>query len=190
VDGRWYLFFARDFLDTSGGARAGTALAVCRMTAMTRLDLASMRTVARARHDWQRFAADREMYGHRYDWHTLEGPFVVMHGGRYWCLYSGGCWQTSGYGVDFVSAATPFGPWVDDADESGPRVLRTVPGRVLGPGHCSVVAQPDGAMRWLAYHAWDAACTARRLCIDPLRFTPAGPRSDGPTWTPQAVDAR
>src|SRR6185295_18254923 len=27
-DGRWYLFYARDFLDTAGGARAGTALVV------------------------------------------------------------------------------------------------------------------------------------------------------------------
>jgi hypothetical protein len=64
-------------------------------------------------------------------------------------------------------------------------VLRTVPGRVIGPGHCSVVTARDGTMHYLAYHAWDADMTARRLCIDPLLFTRDGPRADGPSWTPR-----
>src|SRR4051794_5192642 len=36
-DGRWYLFYARDFLDTEAGFRAGTALAARRLEEMTRL---------------------------------------------------------------------------------------------------------------------------------------------------------
>jgi hypothetical protein len=35
------------------------------------------------------------------------------------------------------------------------------------------------------YHAWNAAMTARELCIDPLAWTAAGPRCLGPTYTPQ-----
>jgi beta-xylosidase len=192
-DGRWYLFHARDFLDTvdehGRAARAGTALVVHELHDMTTLADAG-RTVARAHFDWQRFAADRAMYGSRYDWHTLEGPFVVREAGRYWCLYSGGCWQTDTYGVDYLVADSVLGPWSDAGAESGPRLLRTVPGHVLGPGHCSAVDGPDGTSRWLAYHAWSVDRDARRLCIDELTFAADGPRSAGPTWTPQSAPAR
>jgi beta-xylosidase len=188
VDGRWYLFHARDFLepvdDTGRDVRCGTALVVSALRDMTTLGR-EVRTVARARCDWQRFATRRTMYGREFDWHTLEGPCVVRGADqRYYCLYSGGCWQTDTYGVDYVVASSIDGPWSDAGTERGPRVLRTVPGRVIGPGHCSVVQADDGG--WvLAYHAWDAAMTARRFCIDALEFTPAGPRSHGPSWTPR-----
>ena len=81
------------------------------------------------------------MYGGVHDWHTLEGPFAVKEHGRYWCLHSGGRWQHHSYGVDFVSADSVLGSWVDDATHSGPRVLRTLPGHVTCPGHCSVVSR-------------------------------------------------
>jgi GH43 family beta-xylosidase len=192
-DGRWYLFHARDFLDTADeagrAARAGTALVVQALESMARLAPGGARTVARARWDWQRFAAHRPMYGGVYDWHTLEGPFVVVHDGSYYCLYSGGCWQTPSYGVDYVAAQSVMGPYSDEANDRGPRVLASVPGHVLGPGHCSVTLGPDQHTHYLVYHAWDARATARRMCIDELRFTPAGPRSPGPTWTPQRLAA-
>ena len=182
VDGRWFLFHARDFLDTAdehgASVRAGTALVVASMASMLSLT-GEVRTVARARCDWQRYAADRRMYDALYDWHTLEGPFVVRHEGRCYCLYSGGCWQDHSYGVDYTVAPSALGPWSDTSSNDGPRVLRTVPGRLLGPGHCSVVTGADGITQYLAYHAWDAAMTARRLCIDKLVFTPDGPRVVG-----------
>src|SRR4028119_2352984 len=36
-DGQWYLFYARDFLDSEGRVRAGTALMVDRLQGMTKL---------------------------------------------------------------------------------------------------------------------------------------------------------
>ena len=181
-DGRWYLYHARDFLEDetsdAGPLRTGTALVVTPMTTMTSLG-PETHTVARARFDWQRFERDRPMYGGRHDWHTLEGPFVTMHDGRYYCLYSGGRWQDATYGVDYVEAPSPLGPWTDTATETGPRVLRTVPDRLIGPGHCSVVAAPDGLARVLAFHAWDASMSLRQLHLAELSFTPAGPRAAG-----------
>jgi beta-xylosidase len=191
ADGRWYLFYARDFLDDRDDdgrpVRPGTALVVQPLETMTRFAPGPARTVSRARHDWQRFAANRSMYGRVFDWHTLEGPFVIGDDRKYYCLYSGGCWQSSSYGVDFVVAESPLGPWRDDAADESPRLLRSVPGRVLGPGHCSVVMGPDDATRYLAYHAWGPDLAARRLCIDELRLSADGPRSPGPTWTPQLI---
>jgi beta-xylosidase len=179
-DGRWYLFYACDFLDHGecppfGAVRAGTALMVAPLDGMTRLAGAGT-VVLRARHDWQRFLADRPMYGGRYDWHTLEGPCVVKHAGRYYCFYSGGRWETDTYGVDYGVADHVLGPYSDEGNERGPRVLRTIPGRVIGPGHNSVVVGPDGVTEHIVYHAWDAAMTARRMWIDPLAWTADGPR--------------
>jgi GH43 family beta-xylosidase len=189
-DGRWYLFHARDFLTTTNErgltVRVGTALVVRELTTMTQLS-AEETTVARARCDWQRFAADRMMYGQLCDWHTLEGPFVVKDRNRYFCLFSGGCWQTSTYGVDYVAADTVLGEYSDEGVERGPRILRTVPDRVIGPGHCSVVVGPDAVSRYLVYHAWDPEHSARRMCIDGLSFEADGPRCDGPTWTTQRM---
>lgn len=183
-DGQWYLFYARDFLDSENGARAGTALVVDRMISMTAL-AGEDRVVLRATHDWQRFMKDRPIYGGVYDWHTLEGPSVRKHEGRYYCFYSGGRWESDTYGVDYAVADHPLGPWTDTS-VGIPRVLKTVPGHVIGPGHNSIVTGPDGN-DYIVYHAWDMEKTARRMCIDKLEWTPDGPRCLGPTWTPQTL---
>ncbi|MCX6966887.1 MAG: glycoside hydrolase family 43 protein [Verrucomicrobia bacterium] len=174
-DGAWYLFYARDFLDSAEGVRAGTALMVDRLERMDRV-AGQPHVVVRARHDWQRFMVDRPMYGGVYDWHTLEGPCVVKHDGRYYCFYSAGRWENETYGVDYAVADHVLGPYSDAGNEAGPRVLKTVPGKVLGPGHNSLVKGPDGH-DYLAYHAWDPAMSGRRLCIDRLQWTKDGPRS-------------
>lgn len=183
-DGRWYLFYARDFLDEGPGARAGTALVVQELIDMTALGDGTV--VLRARHDWQRFLRDRPMYGGRYDWHTLEGPAVCKRDGRYYCFYSGGCWETGCYGVDYAVADHILGPYRDEGAAAGPRVLRSVPEHAVGPGHNSIVAGPDGTP-FLAYHAWDPRFGARRMCLDRLVWRPEGPRCLGPTSTPQAI---
>src|SRR5579871_603872 len=180
-DGQWYLFYARDFLDESSDARAGTALAVRRMKSMTELDN-SETVVLRARRDWQRFQSNRPMYGRTWDWHTLEGPFVRKHDGSYYCLYSGGRWETENYGVDYGVAENILGPYSDEGNENGPRVLRTIPDEVLGPGHNSIITGPDGETEFIVYHAWDKEMKSRQMFIDHLVWSPTGPRCEGPTW--------
>jgi beta-xylosidase len=183
-DGGWYVFYARDFLDFSGADRAGTALVVDRLLEMTRL-AGEPKTVLRARSDWQRFQSDRPMYGKVFDWHTLEGPCVRKHGGLYYCFYSGGCYQGEGYGVDYGTASRVLGPYSDTGNEKGARVLRTVPGEVIGPGHHSIVLGPDDRTEFIVYHAWDPQMSARRMHIDRLEWTSLGPRCVGPTWSEQ-----
>lgn len=189
-DGRWYLFFARDFLTTEDErgrlVRPGTALVVRELIEMTRL-ADDERIVARARCNWQRFSRNRPMYGRLFDWHTLEGPFVVKNRGQYYCFFSGGCWQTDTYGVDYVVADSVLGAYSDEGVERGPRVLRSVPGQVLGPGHCSIVRGPDGQTMYLVYHAWGPDLSARRMCLDSLSFSGEGPSSPGPSWTEQGI---
>ena len=188
ADGKWYLFYARDFTDSDDGYRPGTGLVVDRLLDMTRL-AGTSRTVMRARHDWTVFEKNRTMplYGNRTfaEWHTLEGPFIQRHGGKYYCFYSGANFLTPRYGVDYCVASSILGPYSDAGAEKGPRVLHAVPGHVRGPGHHSHVLSPDGKTEYLVYHAWDPGMKERQLCIDKLAWTAQGPRCLGPTYTPQ-----
>ncbi len=184
ADGQWYLFYARNFLDTEGGVHPGTALVVDKLLGMTKL-AGECRTVLRARHPWTLYQANRrmEVYGKTFDWHTIEGAFVRKHGGRYYCFYSGSNYQTANYGVDYAVAETVTGPYTGQGSES--RVLKGVPGRVRGPGHHSIIKGPDGKTDYIVYHAWDKEMKVRQMCIDQLLWTPAGPRCNGPTFNPQ-----
>lgn len=176
-DGTTYLFFAVDVL---GGDRVGTMLACDVLLEPTRL-AGEARIILRPSADWQLFMPQRAIYGAVYAWHTLEGPFVIRHGGRYYCFYSGGSWREPGYRVAYAVSDHPLGPWLEPP--GGQPLLETVPDRVIGPGHCSILLGPDG-QHVMAYHAWDPARTARRMCIDPIAWTPVGPRVLGPTWQP------
>jgi len=190
ADGQWYMFYARNYPEASDGAYPGTALAVARLAGMTKLE-GECRTVVRARYPWTLYEANRRMdvYGTTFDqWHTIEGAFVRRHRGRYYCFYSGSNYQTAEYGVDYVVADSVLGPYTGQGTEA--RVLKGIPGRVRGPGHHSIVVGPDGKTEYIVYHAWDPAMKVRQLCIDKLRWTPAGPRTAGPTFTPQPLPGR
>ena len=169
----------RDYLDSGedaiGAFRAGTALAVAELESMTRLS-SKVTTVLRARNEWQRFAAGRTIYGGVYDWHTLEGPCVVRERGSYYCFYSAGCWHSDSYGLDYTVSSDVLGPYRDVVGEPHARLLHTIPGELVGPGHCSIARAPDDRGRVIAYHAWDPAMTARRMFIDSLVFEGDRPR--------------
>lgn len=182
-DGQWYLFYARNFTNDTPGVHPGTAIVVDRLLDMTRL-AGDCRVVVRARYDWTLYEANRRMdvYGRTFNWHTIEGPCVVKRGGRYYCFYSGANWQTPRYGVDYVVANHPLGPYTGQGDAA--RVLRGVPGHVRGPGHHSIVTGPDGRTQYMVYHAWDTAMKERQMWVDKLIWTADGPRCQ-PTFTPQ-----
>jgi beta-xylosidase len=183
-DGRWYLFFARDFFDE----RVGTGLAAVPLADDMIHAAGPAVTILRASADWQIYERNRTIYGQTWEaWHTVEGPFVLWHEGQYFCLYSGGAWHSPEYGVSFGVAETVLGPYRDDWSSHGPSVLRAIPDIVPGPGHNSVVGGPDDQTLVMVYHAWDVAKTARRMCIDPLVWTAEGPRCAGPTTTEQVL---
>lgn len=185
ADGQWYLFYARNFIESAPGEHPGTALVVDRLVDMTRL-AGECTVVVRARYDWTLFEADRRMdvYDATYDWHTIEGPCVVKHDGKYYCFYSGSNFKTARYGVDYVVADKPTGPYTDQGDHA--RVLSAISGHVRGPGHHSIVTGPDNQKDYIVYHAWDPEMKVRWMCVDELKWTSAGPRST-PTHTTQSI---
>ena len=174
-DGQWYLFYATDFYDSDATTFRGTALVVDKMRSMTEL-AGQPQTVMRAHWQWQVYERNRLMGGVRQDWYTLEAPSVNKHAGKYYCLYSGGNYQNDTYGVDYLVADTPLGPWMEAGQYRGPQIMRSVPGEVIGPGHNGLVKSPDGRQDYILYHAWNAAMTERQLWVDPLVWTEHGPR--------------
>lgn len=192
TDGQWYLFYAKNFTNEIPGAlpgtavHPGTAIVVDRLLDMTRL-AGECEVVVRAKYDWTLYEANRRMdvYGRTFDWHTIEGPCVVKHDGRYYCFYSGSNWQSERYGVDYVVADSPMGPYTGQGYSA--RVLHGIPGKVRGPGHHSIALGPGGRSQYIVYHAWDPGMKERQLCVDRLIWTPEGPRCDGPTVTPQPM---
>lgn len=180
-DGSWYMFYAKDFPNTDDGYKAGTGIVVDRLLEMKRLE-GKPKLVVRPRFEWTLFEAQRKMdlYGGKvFDWHTIEGPWVAMHGGKYYCFYSGSNFGTENYGLDVVEADSVLGPYANQGEYA--RVLRGVPKLVRGPGHHSLVTGPDGKTEMVVYHAWNRPMTKRQMCIDPLIWTSRGPRCLGPS---------
>jgi hypothetical protein len=145
------------------------------------------RPVTRARYDWQVYDPHRiEKGGVR--WHTVEGPFVLKHKGRYYKMFSGGNWKNISYGVSYATSdrIETSEEWTQVADGiSILPILRTIPGQVIGPGHNSVVQGPDNRQLFCVYHRWTPEQSARVMAIDRLDWAGEKMLVLGPTTTPQ-----
>lgn len=186
VDGARYLFYATDYLEHS---HVGTGTAVDRLTSPLAL-AGESRPVTRARHDWQVYDPERaEKGGVR--WHTVEGSFVLRRKGLYYQMFSGGNWHNISYGVSYATSDRVWraDEWEQHAD--GERILpilRTVPGRVVGPGHNSVVRGPDNRQPFCVYHRW--VDDERVMAIDPLDWAGERMLVLGPSDEPQPAPTR
>ncbi len=105
---------------------------------------------------------------------TVEGPDMVDASGSYVLFYSGGAWNSPGYGVGYADCAGPFGPCTKP---KGAPILHSDAAR-LGPGGESLFQDPSGRW-WMAYHAWDGPLSHyaysdgdfRSLWIAPVTFS-------------------
>ncbi|WUR10919.1 glycoside hydrolase family 43 protein [[Empedobacter] haloabium] len=186
TDGQWYLYYCVDFLELEDDHRVGTGIVVDRLVDMRTL-AGEPRVVVRPHQDWHLFLKQRPMYGAVYDWHTVEGPAVQQHDGKYYCFYSGGAWERENYGVSYVVADHPLGPFTRPPQGERALLMSTRPGRLIGPGHNSFTLSPDGSETWIVYHAWQPDMAGRRMCIDRLDWQGERPVTDGPTWMERPV---
>jgi hypothetical protein len=109
---------------------------------------------------------------------TVESPAMVDTGGAYVLFYSGGLWDSAGYGVGYADCSGPLGPCVKPR---GSPVLHSDRNR-LGPGGESLVQDPSGNW-WMAYHAWAGPASdysyadgdVRSLWVAPVTFADGTP---------------
>lgn len=116
---------------------------------------------------------------------VIEAPTLHFEGGYYYLLYSGASYDNDTYAVGYAVSKNLMGPYRKATDP-----IVYTEGRVVGPGHQSVVK--DGAGKtWLVYHAWtegavgDANGGSRSLRIDPVSFKNGKVIFGGVTLKPQ-----
>ncbi|MEP7218536.1 MAG: glycoside hydrolase family 43 protein, partial [Bacteroidota bacterium] len=182
-DGERYLFYATDFLQHT---HIGTGTVMDRMLDPFTL-AGNPQPVTRARYDWQIYDPDRADRG-GVRWHTVEGPTVLKRKGIYFEMFSGGNWQNPSYGVSYATTddIASMGEWEQAGD--GERllpILRTIPGKVIGPGHNSVVRGPDNRQLYCIYHRWAEDGSDRVLCIDRMDWVGDRMVVLGPSTEPQ-----
>jgi GH43 family beta-xylosidase len=164
---RW-LFYATDFLEHS---HIGTGTVRDRMLSPFQLE-GNPQPVSRARYDWQVYDPLRASKGD-VRWHTIEGSFVLKRKGVYYQMFSGGNWQNPTYGVSFAITRDLLAAeeWQQFSDgEKILPILMTVPGKVIGPGHNSVVRGTDNFQLFCVYHRWSEDLRGRLLAIDRMDF--------------------
>ncbi|NLG99690.1 MAG: family 43 glycosylhydrolase [Chloroflexi bacterium] len=181
-DGARYLFYAADFLDRD---RVGTGTVIDRMIDPFTL-AGKPAPVSLAAYDWQIFDPRRAEKGN-VRWHTVEGSFTLKRKGSYYQMFSGGNYQNPSYGVAYaVTGDIQSGEeWqqVIDGETTFP-ILRTVPGKVNGPGHNSVAVGPDNRQLFCVYHVIQSFQPLERvMAVDRLewvgeRMIVLGPSSD------------
>lgn len=180
-DGTRYLFYATDFLEHT---HVGTGTVVDRMLDPLTLE-GNPRPVTRARYDWQVYDPHRKEKG-GVRWHTVEGPTVLKRKGIYYEMFSGGNWQNTTYGVSFAISDSLKNPdeWRQFSDgENVLPILRTMPERIIGPGHNSVVRGPNNRELYCVYHRWVEG--QRVMAIDRMDFAGTRIFIVGPTDTVQ-----
>jgi GH43 family beta-xylosidase len=183
-DGSLYFFYATDFLEHT---HIGTGTVVDRMPDLL-TPAGDARPVTRAKYDWQVYDPQRaEKGGVR--WHTVEGPFVLKRKGVYYQMFSAGNWKNPTYGVSFAVTGDigQTDEWRQFADGRNVLpILRTIDGKVTGPGHNSVVRGINNRELFCVYHRW--AERGRVLAVDRMDFA-GGARMfvRGATVTPQAA---
>jgi hypothetical protein len=97
----------------------------------------------------------------------IENPALLAVDGTYVLLYSGGWWDSAGYGTGYATCTTPLGPCAKVTTE-GP-VLGSE-GSESGPGGACIITGPAGD-HWLAYHAWTTGAVGyEEAGVRALRF--------------------
>ena len=80
---------------------------------------------------------------------VIEGPWMILHDGRYYLMYSGNGANQPLYSIGYATADNPMGPFTKY--ERNP-ILRMDPEYDFwGPGHHTLTIGPDGET-WMFYH--------------------------------------
>lgn len=116
-----------------------------------------------------------QAWEHGSNFSTVEGPFTIRRGDRYFLFYSGNDWNGN-YAMGVASASSPTGPFTKCTCNP----ILTGDAKVHGPGGGSVVTGPDGQL-WMVYHAWPGAegyaqGGIRNMRIDPIQWTDGNPK--------------
>ncbi|MCR5669759.1 MAG: family 43 glycosylhydrolase [Butyrivibrio sp.] len=172
ASGKYYIYYVRF---TSGNVIWGAELSDDMMS----IKKDTLKEIVRADQGW-----DQDMAN------VNEGPFMLVHDGRYYLTYSGSHFQSINYGSAYAVSDAPLGDFV----KYDYNPIMKSNSTVHGTGHHGIVESPDGSELFMVYHSHhDLNSTEpRQLCIDRIHFTEDADGNTvlevkGPTITPQAL---
>ncbi|RAH57434.1 xylanase D [Aspergillus piperis CBS 112811] len=102
----------------------------------------------------------------------VEGPWMLKRNGVYYYMFSVGGWGDNSYGVSYVTADSPTGPF----SSTPKKILQGNDAVGTSTGHNSVFT-PDGQDYYIVYHRRyvnDTARDHRVVCIDRMYFDEDG----------------
>lgn len=104
---------------------------------------------------------------------TSEGPWMLVHDGIYYLMYSGNMYDRPAYAIGYATSDNPMGPFTKC--ECNPILHTDAANGFYGPGHHSVTAGPDGEL-WIVYHTKvnPEVSGNRRIRKNRLEFTEDG----------------
>jgi beta-xylosidase len=120
-----------------------------------------------------------ELLRHDAPWEEplIEAPSLARVDDGYVLFYSGGWWESDGYGVGYAVGSHPLGPFRKESE--GEAWFGSGPDRA-GPGGAEAFTDADGGWR-IAFHAWTPSRVgygnggARSLWIERLAFEAGRP---------------
>ena len=121
-----------------------------------------------------------ELLGHDCDWEAplVEAPSLArVAEGSYVLFYSGGWWESDGYGIGYATGPAPLGPFQKMTDKDP--WLASEDG-MAGPGGAEVFRDTEGGWR-MVFHAWTPPNVgydnggARSLWVESLDFVDGRP---------------
>ena len=111
---------------------------------------------------------------------VTEGPWMLKHKGLYYLMYSGNFFATCQYNMGYATSESPMGPFIKY--EGNPLLCNEETG-VVGPGHHSVIENPEGELVMIYHQKGSKAFRLfnsndnRYVAMDPMGFN-----EDGSIW--------
>lgn len=102
----------------------------------------------------------------------VEGPFMFMHNGKYYFMWSEGGWTGPDYSVAYAIADSPLGPF-----KRAGKILEQDAAVATGAGHHSVIHDAKKNKWFIVYHRrplGETAANHRVVCIDEMQFDTNG----------------
>ncbi|MDR1719245.1 MAG: family 43 glycosylhydrolase, partial [Dysgonamonadaceae bacterium] len=102
----------------------------------------------------------------------VEGPFMFIHDGKYYFMWSEGGWTGPDYCVAYAIADNPFGPFKRIG-----KILEQDLKIATGAGHHSVIYEPKSDKYYIVYHRRPLTETdgnSREVCIEEMFFDENG----------------
>lgn len=121
-----------------------------------------------------------------------EGTVIIKHNNLYYLMFSANCFCGDSYSLGYATSTSPTGPF-KKYDKNPILTNQSLPKKVSGPGHHTVVRSPDDKEWFCIYHSHVNVGKlnkknngVRQINIDRMEFMSDGSiRIIGPTITPQ-----